>query len=168
MIAKLFIRSVCSTLRKNTRQTATDANNFVIAEEVGDKGIITMNRPKAMNATNLEMLQKLLTTIQKWSNIKSLIIVKGVPGKAFSAGGDLRSIVANKENPSYGKGVWKTEYEMNHTIANLETPYVAFIDGATMGGGVGISVYAKYCIATENTLFAMPESTVGNRNELEK
>lgn len=165
MISKIYLRPVCSTLRKNTRLIASEANNFVIAEDVGDKGILTMNRPKAMNATNLEMLLKLLTTIQKWSNTKSLIIVKGVPGRAFSAGGDLRAIVANKDNPSYGKGVWKTEFVMNHTVANLKIPYVAFIDGATMGGGVGISVYTKYCIATENTLFAMPESTVGNRNE---
>lgn len=165
MIAKLFVRRLCSTLRKNTRLIASDVNNFVVAEEVNDKGILTMNRPKAMNATNLEMLQKLLATIQKWSNTKSLIIIKGVPGKTFSAGGDLRAIVANKDNPSYGKGVWKTVNVMNHTIANLKIPYVAFIDGATMGGGVGISVYAKYCIATENTLFAMPESNVGNKNE---
>lgn len=165
MIAKLFVRPVAgSVLRQVTRSMASgmEANQFIVAEEVGDKGILTINRPKAFNATDLGMLETLLKTMQKWNDTKSLIIVKGVPGKCFSAGGDLRSIVANKDNPNYGKALWKTEYVMNYTVANFKIPYVAFIDGVTMGGGVGISVHGKYCIATENTIFAMPESSVGN------
>lgn len=163
MYKKLFIRPVCSKLiRNNTRSIGTEANKFILSNDVGDKGILTINRPDAFNATNVDMLKKLLTTIQKWSDEKSLIIVKGVPGKAFSAGGDLKAVVANKDNPVYGKDLWKTEYVMNHTVASLKIPYIAFIDGVTMGGGAGISVHGKYCIATENTLFAMPESSVGN------
>lgn len=129
MITKLFVRPVYSILGKNIRSLSSEANNFVLADEVGDKGVLKMNRPQAFNATNLDMLEKLLTTIQKWSDTKSLIIVKGVPGKAFSAGGDLRAVVANKDNPNYGRGIWRTEYVMNHTVANLKIPYVALIDG---------------------------------------
>ncbi|XP_055304741.1 3-hydroxyisobutyryl-CoA hydrolase, mitochondrial-like [Sitodiplosis mosellana] len=161
MIAKLFNRPVCAILRISTRFKATEANNYVVAKEVGDKGILTLNRPNALNAINIDMLKILAATIQKWSDTKSLIIVKGLPGIAFSAGGDLIGFDVNKDNPNYGREVWQTELVMNHTIANMKIPYVALIDGVTMGGGVGISVYAKYCIATENTLFAMPESAIG-------
>ncbi|XP_031627285.1 3-hydroxyisobutyryl-CoA hydrolase, mitochondrial-like [Contarinia nasturtii] len=163
MAAKLFIRlfpsSVWKNLKSITNITRSLSNDYVRVDEVGDKGILMLNRGNAMNATNLDMLETLSTNIKNWSNQKSLIIVKGVAGKAFSAGGDLRSLVESSSDVR--RKIFRTEYEMNHVIANLETPYIAFIDGVTMGGGVGISIYADYCIATENTLFGMPESSVG-------
>lgn len=165
MISKLFIRSVPS-LWKNPKLllniTRSLSNEFVRVDEVGDKGVLTLNRPKALNATNLDMLETLSKNIKKWNNTKSMIIVKGVAGKAFSAGGDLRSLVESSSD--VGRNIFRTEYEMNYIIANLETPYIAFIDGVTIGGGVGISIYADYCIATENTVFAMPESAVGSKH----
>ena len=164
MIGKLIVRPACSILRKNARFKTTEASKYVVTEEVGDKGILTLNRPNALNAVNLDMLRIISATIQKWSDTKSLIIVKGIPGVAFCSGGDLKAFDANKNNPNYGQGVWQTEYAMVHSIANMRAPYVAFIDGVTIGGGVAISLYAKYCIATENTLFAMPESAIGNSN----
>lgn len=160
LLRPLFSKLDCNSMRLMTTTTNTlAANDLVLAHEINDKGVLTINRPKALNATNLAMLEKLLVNIQKWNNQKSLIIVKNV-GKGFSAGGDLRSIVESDTN--YGRIVFRTEYIMNHTIANLNTPYVALINGITMGGGVGISLYGKYCIATENTLVAMPESAAGN------
>lgn len=141
MITKLFVRPVCSILGKGIRSMGTEANNFVLVDEVGDKGILTLNRPEAFNATNLEMLEKLLTTMQKWSDSKSLIIVKGVPDKAFSAGGDLREVVANKDNPSFGKVFWKTENIMNYMVGNIKIPYIAFIDGAIDGTTACILLY---------------------------
>lgn len=134
--------------------------DLVLAEEVGDKGILTLNRPKALNAINYEMVHKLTRVLDKWHNTKSLIIVKGTGGKAFCAGGDVRTIV-EADTPEVGKTFFGTEYVMNHTIGNLQIPYVAFIDGITMGGGVGISVHGRYRIATEKTLFAMPETAIG-------
>lgn len=89
-----------------------------------------------------------------------MIIVKGAGGKAFCAGGDVRTIV-EADTPDVGRKFFGTEYVMNHTIGNLKIPYVALIDGITMGGGVGISVHGRYRVATEKTLFAMPETAIG-------
>ena len=166
MIGKILVRPACSILRTNARLIATEANNYILAEDVGDKGILKFNRPQAMNASNLEMVEKVLSTVQKWSAAKSLIVVKGTPGKVFSSGGDMKSIIAIKDNPEHGSSFWKKVLVTNYTIANMKIPYVAFIDGITMGGGVGLSVYAKYCIATENTLLAMPESAIGNIKQI--
>lgn len=144
-------------------------SNLVLAEEVGDKGIITLNRPKALNAGNLEMVHKIGHYIQKWHDTKSLILIKGAGGKAFCAGGDVRSLV-EADTPEVGKKFFGTEYVMNYMIGNLKIPYVALIDGITMGGGVGLSVHGKYRIATEKTLFAMPETAIGKHlihNDLE-
>lgn len=90
---------------------------------------------------------------------KSLVIVKGAGGKAFCAGGDVRSLV--ESDPSYGEAFFRAEYTLNHLIGTYTIPYVAFIDGITMGGGVGISVHGKYRVATEKTMFAMPETAIG-------
>lgn len=163
MIRKSSLWPVFSQPRSNSRlmttATKTPTDDFVLAQEIGDKGVLTLNRPKTLNATNLDMLEKLSTNIHKWNGTKSLIIVKNV-GKGFSAGGDLRSLI--ESDASYGRNVFRTEYVMNATIPKLKTPYISIIDGLTMGGGVGISLHGKYCIATENTLVGMPESAAGN------
>lgn len=139
--------------------TATDSD-FVLVEEIGDKGILTLNRPKALNACNHEMVHKIGTYIQKWHNTKSLILIKGTGEKAFCAGGDVRTIV-EADTSEVGKKFFGTEYVMNFMIGSLTIPYVALIDGITMGGGVGLSVHGKYRIATERTMFAMPETAIG-------
>lgn len=164
MIIKLLSRPISSILRKNTRlmasTTGLPATDLVLAEDVGDKGIITLNRPKALNAANFEMVQKFAMTIDKWQSTKSLIIVKGAGGKAFCAGGDVRTIV-EADTPEVGRKFFGTEYVMNHAIGNLKIPYISLLDGITMGGGVGISVHGRYRVATEKTLFAMPETAIG-------
>lgn len=88
-----------------------------------------------------------------------MVIVKGAGAKAFCAGGDVRSLV--EQPPSYGEEFFRTEYSLNHLIGTYKIPYVALIDGITMGGGVGISVHGKYRVATEKTMFAMPETSIG-------
>lgn len=164
MIVKLILRPVSSILRNNTRRMASTVGlpttDLVLAEEIGDKGVITLNRPKALNAVNFEMVSKLAAALDKWHNTKSMIIVKGAGEKAFCAGGDVRTIV-EADTPEVGKRFFGVEYVMNHMIGNLKIPYVALIDGITMGGGVGISVHGRYRVATEKTLFAMPETAIG-------
>lgn len=160
MIIKMF-RPICPKQRSFSRLMSTisgASTDLVITEEVNDKGIIILNRPEALNATNIEMHNKILQTIQKWDNEKSLILIKNI-GKGFSAGGDLRTMVKHDDN--YGKEVFRTMYPINYTIANLRTPYISFINGVTMGGGVGMSFHGKYSIATENTIWAMPELSIG-------
>lgn len=162
MISRALVRPFVSIVRNNTRLMATSVSDtdLVLAEEIGDKGILTLNRPKALNACNHEMVKKVGDYLSKWHNTKSLILIKGTGGKAFCAGGDVRTIV-EADTPEVGKKFFGTEYVMNHMIGSLTIPYVALIDGITMGGGVGLSVHGKYRIATEKTLFAMPETAIG-------
>lgn len=95
----------------------------------------------------------------KWQNTKSLVIVKSDLEKAFCAGGDVRSLV---EAPFIESMAFiREEYTLNHLISTYRIPYVALINGITMGGGVGISVHGRYRVATEKTMFAMPETLIG-------
>lgn len=108
-----------------------------------------------MDCTNSNIYAPLL----QFEKDKSLVIVKGAGGKAFCAGGDVRSLVESP--PSAGEEFFRCEYTLNHLIGTYTIPYIAFIDGITMGGGVGISVHGKYRVATEKTMFAMPETAIG-------
>lgn len=138
---------------------------LVLAEEFGDKGIITLNRPKALNALNYEMARKIAACIETWQYTKSMIIIKGNGGKAFCAGGDVKSYVTAKDPYEAGRLMCRTMLPVNYIIGNLKIPYVAFIDGFVIGGAGGISVHGKYRIATEKTVFAMPEVALGNFEE---
>ncbi|KAL5284761.1 hypothetical protein ACFFRR_006836 [Megaselia abdita] len=132
----------------------------VIASDSSDKGFLILNRPKALNALNLEMVRKITKSLKKWETTKSLVVVKGTGEKSFCAGGDVRALV--EAGPTYeSKSFFKEEYAMNSLIGNYTIPYIALIDGITMGGGVGLSVHGKYRVATERTLFAMPETAIG-------
>lgn len=133
--------------------------SWVITEDVRDKGIITLNRPEALNALNFEMARELDAIIRSWQHTKSVIIIKGRGGKAFCAGGDAK---ANIKLSSVFGPLCRIVDPLCFMIANLKIPYIAFIDGVTMGAGVGISIHGKYRIATEKTLFAMPETAIGN------
>jgi 3-hydroxyisobutyryl-CoA hydrolase len=94
----------------------------------------------------------------------NVIVMRGA-GRALCAGGDVAQLAEwNKEGPEgqeKSKEYFALEYNLDHLIATLKKPYVSYMDGITMGGGVGLSVHAPFRIATENTLFAMPETTIG-------
>ncbi|XP_006612320.1 3-hydroxyisobutyryl-CoA hydrolase, mitochondrial isoform X2 [Apis dorsata] len=142
----------------------TNIENDVLFKEVGNKGIIILNRPKALNALNLSMVEKIYPVLKKWESSKKLVIIEGAGDKAFCAGGDIKSIaneIRDNDNEVLGETFLKKEYTLNHLIGTYKIPYIATINGITMGGGVGISVHGKYRIATEKTLFAMPETAVG-------
>lgn len=95
----------------------------------------------------------------KWQNTKSLVIIKSNLEKAFCPGGDVKAQIARPliENIAFVRG----EYTLNHLIATYRVPYVALINGITMGAGAGLSVHGKYRVATEKTIFAMPETLLG-------
>lgn len=146
------------------KMMSTDSSKEVILEEVDGAGIITLNRPKALNALNLPMIDEIMPRLTKWDEDSSvkMILIKGMGDKAFCAGGDVRAIAeAGKKGDDLTKTFFRDEYILNHKIGTLKTPYVALIDGITMGGGVGLSVHGKYRVATEKTLFAMPETAIG-------
>ncbi|KAM9189576.1 3-hydroxyisobutyryl-CoA hydrolase, mitochondrial isoform 2-T2 [Mergus octosetaceus] len=142
----------------------TDSSDEVLLEKKGGAGIITLNRPKALNALNLSMIQQIYPQIKAWEQDPEtfLIIIKGTGGKAFCAGGDIRAITdAGKVGDKLAQDFFREEYTLNNAIGTCKKPYVALIDGITMGGGVGLSVHGHFRVATERTLFAMPETAIG-------
>lgn len=147
-----------------TTSNVTCETDLVIAKEVGDKGILELNRNDSLNALNYEMVQKMATYIKKWQHSKSLILIKSKGEKAFSAGVDLMTTIAADDPYEAGRKVCRSMYPMNYMIATLRIPYVALINGTTVGGAAGISVHGTYRIATERTVFAMPEASIGNEN----
>lgn len=163
MLSRIYygLRPFSMAVRHNMRlmATATEVQdtNFVLVDEVGQNGIITLNRPETMNTVNYEMAHKISTYLDKWQNTKSLVLIKGNGLVAFCSGGDTQI-----KSFDEAKRLLKTEYKVDYMIGNLKIPYVAFMNGITMGGGAGLSVHGKYSIATEKTAFAMPEVTIGN------
>ncbi|KAM9122964.1 3-hydroxyisobutyryl-CoA hydrolase, mitochondrial [Pangshura tecta] len=142
----------------------TDSAAEVLLEKRGCAGVITMNRPKALNALNLSMIRQIYPQLKTWEKDPEtfLIIIKGTGGKAFCAGGDIRAITdAGKVGDKLAQDFFREEYILNNAVGTCQKPYVALIDGITMGGGVGLSVHGPFRVATEKTLFAMPETAIG-------
>lgn len=136
----------------------------VLFEVKNNVGIITLNRPKALNALNTSMIMKIKPKLKEYESQVRMVIVQGSGDKAFCAGGDVKSITENGVSSTsieMSSTFFKNEYSMNSIIGKYRIPYISLIDGITMGGGVGISVHGKYRIATEKTLFAMPETAIG-------
>jgi len=112
------------------------------------------------------MARKIIPRLNEWSKsgLANAVVIKG-NGRAFCAGGDVAALATQNQNGPEGqqasKDYFALEYQLDHMIAAYSKPYVAFLDGITMGGGVGLSVHAPFRIATENTVFAMPETTIG-------
>jgi enoyl-CoA hydratase len=137
----------------------------VITRIEGHAGIISLNRPSALHALTLPMVHAMTDALLAWRNNRKVkcVIVDHAEGRGFCAGGDiafLRDSALNDGGQS-GRLFFHDEYRLNHLLFTYPKPVVAFMDGITMGGGVGISQPAKFRIATENTRFAMPETGIG-------
>uniref|UniRef100_A0A8C7FKH0 3-hydroxyisobutyryl-CoA hydrolase n=1 Tax=Oncorhynchus kisutch TaxID=8019 RepID=A0A8C7FKH0_ONCKI len=157
-------RSLCRLQRIRGQMMTSQAGAEILVEKVGNAGVITLNRPKALNALNMNMIRLMYPQLKKWEtdNETDIVIVKGAGGKAFCAGGDIRAVTeAGKIGDALAKNFFREEYILNNTIGTYQKPYVALIDGITMGGGVGLSVHGRFRVATEKTLFAMPETAIG-------
>lgn len=141
--------------------TATDE---VLIERHGRALRLTLNRPTALNALNKSMCDAIQA--QLYASISdaqiSVVIIDGAGDRAFCAGGDVVGLYhhGRSDSPEWEKFFFD-EYRMNQTIAVYPDDYVALMDGVTMGGGVGLSIHGKYRVATERTLFAMPETGIG-------
>ncbi|XP_060524634.1 3-hydroxyisobutyryl-CoA hydrolase, mitochondrial [Cylas formicarius] len=134
----------------------------VIVNDFGDRGVLVLNRPKALNSLNLSMLDKIYPALVKWEKEKKLVVIKGAGEKAFCAGGDVKAVAESAfKGGKLGQEFFRKEYINNGLIGAYKIPYVALIDGIVMGGGVGLSVHGRYRVATEKTLFAMPETQIG-------
>ena len=131
----------------------------------GAAGKLSLNRPKALHSLTLDMCHAMSAALSKWANddAAKAVILDHAEGRGFCAGGDinlLRNSALNDGGVS-GRKFFHDEYQLNHQMFTYEKPIVAFMDGITMGGGVGISQPCKFRVATENTRFAMPETGIG-------
>jgi enoyl-CoA hydratase len=130
----------------------------------GGVGRIRLNRPKAIHALTRDMCQAITDALVEWSGDSSVkaVLIDHAEGRGFCAGGDVRMIAeSGASDGKEARDFFFTEYRLNHLLFTYRRPTAAFMDGITMGGGVGISQPCKYRIATENTRFAMPETTIG-------
>lgn len=126
---------------------------------------VSLNRPRAIHALTLEMCQAMANALLDWRTDDSidLVLLDHAEGRGFCAGGDVAALrnSATEDGGKSGRAFFHAEYRLNHLLFTYPKPVVAFMDGVTMGGGVGISQPAKYRVATENTKFAMPEGAIG-------
>ena len=134
----------------------------IVFTETNQTGIIKLNRPKALNALNLEMAKKFHDKLLEWEEKDNILRVLLVgEGKHFCAGGDVKSLVlAGKEN-SLKHDFFKIEYKLNYLISQFSKEFLSVWNGVVMGGGVGLSIYGDHRLATDNSKFAMPESAIG-------
>ena len=138
----------------------------VLLEKVKSIGVITLNRPKQLNALNLPMARQIYSQLKSWendSNISLILIQNSKDVNAFCAGGDIKAIRESAISGDIKNALefFSQEYILNYAISTCKKPYVALINGITMGGGVGLSIHGKFRVATEKTLFAMPETAIG-------
>ncbi|MBB6561803.1 enoyl-CoA hydratase [Acidovorax soli] len=151
-----------------TNATAAAAAPEVLSEVRGQVGFITLNRPRALNALSLGMVRDLMAILLAWQHDDAVLAVairgsnKEGPFGAFCAGGDIRFLhqAGSQGNPQL-EDFFTEEYALNHLIHNYAKPYIAFMDGIVMGGGMGISQGAALRLVTERTKMAMPETAIG-------
>ncbi|WP_316237817.1 enoyl-CoA hydratase/isomerase family protein [Bradyrhizobium sp. SZCCHNR1015] len=136
----------------------------LIVRREGSAGIIRLNRPKAINAMTLEMSMGIDAALDRFEvdPAVAVVVLEGAGERGLCAGGDIRGLYeSSKVNGDLGKVFWRQEYIMNARIAAFPKPYVAYMDGLVMGGGVGLSAHGRHRIVTEKTKLAMPEVGLG-------
>ena len=136
----------------------------VLFERRGRLGVITLNRPRAVNALTANMAAAMLDQLTAWEEDDAVatVLVQGAGGRGLCAGGDIVAIY--RDIPDGGGATadfWAVEYRLNALIASYPKPYVAFMDGLVLGGGVGISAHGSVRVVTERTRTGMPETTIG-------
>lgn len=142
-----------------------DGDAEVICEKQGRAGVITLNRPRALNALTLAMVRGMRQALDVWAHDPEVtrIVVQGAGEKAFCAGGDIRRLTELLQTGEREEALafWREEYQLNALIKRYPKPYISFIDGIVMGGGVGVSLHGSHRVAGERYLFAMPEVGIG-------
>ncbi len=131
----------------------------------GRAGRITLARPKALNALTWKMCLEIEAALDTWrdDDAVALVIIDAEGNRAFCAGGDIQEMydTARAGDFGYGRRFWADEYRLNAKIAAWPKPYIAFMQGFTMGGGVGVSCHGSHRIVCENSQIAMPECSIG-------
>ncbi|WP_328404074.1 enoyl-CoA hydratase/isomerase family protein [Streptomyces sp. NBC_00390] len=139
-------------------------DDSVLLRTEGRAGYITLNRPRALNALTHDMVRALHTALAAWERDDAIgvVVISGAGERGLCAGGDIRAI--HDDARSQGResvAFWRDEYRLNARIARFPKPYVAFMDGIVMGGGVGVSAHGSVRVVTERSRIAMPETAIG-------
>lgn len=133
----------------------------VIVRTEGRFGRLSLNRPQALNALNLAMCVTMLNALDAWRDDPAIggVLLDHAGGRGFCAGADIRQIAA--DGSALGRPFFATEYRLNHALFTYAKPVIAIMDGVVMGGGAGLALPARIRVATEHTVFAMPETAIG-------
>ena len=160
-------RGPCSRPRGNVA-TVTDpprAEPRVLVRAYGGLGHLTLNRPRAINALDLGMIRDLAAALDAWEHDTDveLVLLDGAGERGLCAGGDVRGLARAdpRGSPEDDRAFFRDEYALNARIAEYPKPIVAFADGITMGGGIGLAGHAAIRIVTERSKLAMPETRIG-------
>jgi enoyl-CoA hydratase len=138
--------------------------NDVIATIEGQVGRIRLNRPEALHALTEDMCSAMIDALRAWDDNSTVraVMIDHAAGRGFCAGGDVRMLATSGAGDGVlARSFFRQEYRLNHLLFTYRKPTIAFMDGVTMGGGVGISLPCTFRVATENTRFAMPETAIG-------
>ena len=137
----------------------------ILFERRGAAGLVTLNRPEALNAVTHAMVRALAEKLQQWATDPAItrVVVTATGGRAFSAGGDLRALyeLGRTGRHEAALAYWRDEYRLNVLIKHYRKPYIALIDGIVMGGGVGLAIHGSHRVAGDGFRFAMPEVGIG-------
>ncbi|HVG58421.1 MAG TPA: enoyl-CoA hydratase/isomerase family protein [Hyalangium sp.] len=144
-------------------------SNDVQLERRGPIGLVVLDRPRALNALNLGMVRAIHPQLDAWARMPEVkaVVIRGAGGKAFCAGGDVRAVALSMGKPVPGgeeplsRAYFREEYALNHRIHHYEKPFIALVDGISMGGGLGLSIHGSHRVVTERLVFSMPETAIG-------
>lgn len=140
------------------------AEPTVLVERRGRAGVLTLNRPRALNALTHEMVGLLDAALRAWADDPAVevVVLRGAGERGLCAGGDIVAIHRDATTGGTGsEDFWRDEYHLNALIARYPKPYVALMDGIVLGGGVGVSAHASHRVVTERTRIGMPETGIG-------
>lgn len=137
----------------------------ILARRSGAVAHLSLDRKRAINALTADMIEALTRALLEWRDDPSIaaVLLDHAEGRGFCAGGDVAEVRRSvlEDGGETGRAFFLAEYRLNHLLFIYPKPVIAFMDGIAMGGGVGLALPARYRIATENTLFAMPEAAIG-------
>ncbi|MDT5147778.1 MAG: enoyl-CoA hydratase [Mycobacterium sp.] len=145
-------------------QGVTDGSDEVLTRVEGSVGLITLNRPKAINSLNQQMVDALSAVLTRWADEDDVraVVLSGAGDRGLCAGGDVVAVYHSaRADGVEARRFWRDEYLLNGQVGRFPKPFVSLMDGIVMGGGVGVSAHANIRVVTDTSKVAMPEVGIG-------